>query len=106
MVLKWTSVLVVGALLWGCSSQRRADAPGDEALKPPSVLESACDAAGARFALGQPVSPRLVEDARVRSRSLYVRILKVGDSVPLEQSTQRLNLLLDPKGEVQAVRCR
>ena len=92
------------ALLPACGAAPRKSSKNAPA--PPVVEAMLCDANLARFLLGQRVTSELVADARVRSGALYVRILDVGESVPIEGNPQRLNLLLDTEQRVKAVRCR
>ena len=103
---RWMAGLVGLLALVACGAPTLQQAQAIDPLKPPSLLDSVCNAEGARFALGQKISSRLVEDAQVRSNALYVRILQVGDPALPERNTQRLNLLLGSDGEVLAIRCR
>lgn len=64
-----------------------------------------CNADGARFAIGQPLTPQLEAAARVRSGSGTVRVLKPGDAATTELNGGRLNLDVDARSRVTDVRC-
>ena len=64
-----------------------------------------CNADGARFAVGQPLSPQLEAAARVRAGAGTVRALKPGEVVTMELNGGRLNLDVDARGRVTDVRC-
>ena len=64
-----------------------------------------CNADKAQFAMGQPYSDALAEQARVASGSGVVRRLKPGQIVTMEFRADRLSLETDETGKVIAVRC-
>lgn len=64
-----------------------------------------CSAAGARFAVGQALSPQLEVAARTRANAAVSRVLKPGQAVTMEFNAARLNLEVDARGRVTAVRC-
>jgi hypothetical protein len=75
------------------------------AARPPPAPTGACNAAGARFAAGRPLTPQLEQEARVRSGAAMVRILRPGQVVTLEYNEQRLNIEIDASGRVIRIRC-
>lgn len=103
--LKTQSLLfaVAGAvLLSACAAPAPAPAPAS-AAPPEPVFQ--CNADGARFAVGQPLSPQLEAAARVRAGAGTVRALKPGEAVTMELNGGRLNLDVDARGRVTDVRC-
>lgn len=72
---------------------------------PAPVPQPECSAAGARFATGQTLSPQLEAAARTRANAAVSRVLKPGQAVTLEFNAARLNLEVDARGRVTAVRC-
>jgi len=103
--LKTQSLLsaVAGAvLLSACAAPAPSPAPAP-AAPPEPVFQ--CNADGARFAVGQPLSPQLEAAARVRASAGTVRALKPGEAVTMELNGGRLNLDVDARGRVTDVRC-
>jgi uncharacterized lipoprotein YajG len=91
------------ALLTGCAaSSSPASAPVPAARAEPVYQ---CNADGARFAVGQPLTPQLEAAARVRSGARIVRALKPGEAVTMELNGGRLNLDVDARNRVTDVRC-
>ena len=64
-----------------------------------------CSAAGARFAVGQTLSPQLEAAARTRANATVSRVLRPGQAVTLEFNAARLNLEVDARSRVTSVRC-
>ncbi|WPH21760.1 I78 family peptidase inhibitor [Variovorax paradoxus] len=94
---------VAGAvLLSACAAPAPAPAPAS-AAPPEPVFQ--CNADGARFAVGQSLSPQLEAAARVRAGAGTVRALKPGEAVTMELNGGRLNLDVDARGRVTDVRC-
>ncbi|MET3494777.1 I78 family peptidase inhibitor [Variovorax boronicumulans] len=87
-------------LLAGCAAPGPATAP---AAPPEPVFQ--CNADGARFAVGQPLTPQLEAAARVRAEAGIVRVLKPGEAVTMELNGGRLNLDVDARNRVTDVRC-
>jgi uncharacterized lipoprotein YajG len=108
-VRKKTPTLLVAiagaALLAGCAaSSSPASAPAQApAARAEPVYQ--CNADGARFAVGQPLTPQLEAAARVRSGAGIVRALKPGEAVTMELNGGRLNLDVDARNRVTDVRC-
>ncbi|MGJ7553709.1 I78 family peptidase inhibitor [Variovorax sp. RB3P1] len=91
------------ALLAGCAAP--APAPAAAAPVPPPEPVFQCSADGARFAVGQPLTPQLEAAARVRAAAGTVRVLKPGDAATTELNGGRLNLDVDARNRVTDVRC-
>lgn len=72
---------------------------------PAPAPQPECSAAGARFAVGQTLSPQLEVAARTRANAAVSRVLKPGQAVTMEFNAARLNLEVDARGRVTAVRC-
>ena len=100
------SVVASAILLVACAAPAPAPipaAPAASAAAPEPVYQ--CNADGARFAVGQPLSPQLEAAARVRAGAGTVRALKPGEAVTMELNDGRLNLDVDARGRVTDVRC-
>ena len=93
--------LLVVTVAAGCAQP--LPAPGGDAPLPPKV--SGCDAAGAQFAVGQPATASLVQEAQRRAGASRVRLLRPGQVVTLEFDGSRLNLELDAADRVLRARC-
>lgn len=90
-------------LLAGCAAPAPAPAPAAPAPPPEPVYQ--CSADGARFAVGQPLTPQLEAAARVRAGAGTVRVLKPGEAATTELNGGRLNLDVDARNRVTDVRC-
>ncbi|MEJ1097394.1 MULTISPECIES: I78 family peptidase inhibitor [unclassified Pseudoxanthomonas] len=77
----------------------------DAATAPPPVSEGGCDDVQAQWLVGKPATDADVEQARKDAKATLVRQLKPGQAVTLEFNESRLNVELDAKGVVTAVRC-
>lgn len=99
------SLLAVLALA-GCSTSG-ADKPAESAAPSTSIAATGgrCDSDLAKFAVGQPASAALLQQAQQRSGSLAARILRPGDIMTLEYRSERLNLNVDAQGTVTRVNC-
>ncbi|WP_454904364.1 I78 family peptidase inhibitor [Variovorax gossypii] len=93
------------ALLAGCAAPAPAPAPAPAAPVPPPAPVYQCNADGARFAVGQPLTPQLEAAARVRAGAGVVRVLKPGEAATTELNGGRLNLDVDARNRVTEVRC-
>ena len=97
-----SSLLLAASVVAACGQQPtwvRAPAP------PSTVAGGACDAAGARFAVGRPLDAQLENDARARSGAKVVRVVRPGQMVTMEFNTERLTIEVDGSGRVIRVRC-
>lgn len=101
--------VAVAALLSGCAAPAPAPvpapAPAPAAAAPAPEPPAQCRADDVRFAVGQPATPQLEAAARVRSGAQSVRTLKPNQAVTMEFNGGRLNLVIDARGRVTAVRC-
>lgn len=70
-----------------------------------SAAPGTCDAAGAQFAIGQEGTSQLLQEARRRSGSVRVRVIKPGQVVTQEFDPARLTLDVDASNRVTRVRC-
>jgi len=95
------STLAGAALMAGCA----APAPPPAPPAPPPAPVYQCSADGARFAVGQPLTPQLEAAARVRASAGTVRVLKPGDMATTELDGGRLNFDVDARNRVTDVRC-
>ncbi|MFM9921922.1 I78 family peptidase inhibitor [Variovorax sp. H27-G14] len=100
--LLWTA-FGAAILLAGCAAPAPAPAPAAPAPPPEPVFQ--CSADGARFAVGQPLTPQLEAAARVRAGAGTVRVLKPGEAATTELNGGRLNLDVDARNRVSDVRC-
>lgn len=64
-----------------------------------------CDATGLQTQIGQKATPAVLEDLRGRSGSTTGRILRPGQLVTMEYNDTRLNLIVDDKDVMTAIRC-
>ncbi|RST49473.1 peptidase inhibitor I78 [Variovorax sp. MHTC-1] len=101
--------VVVATALSGCAASAPAPmpspAPAPVAAAPAPAPQAQCHADGAKFAVGEPASAQLETAARVRAGAESVRILKPNQVVTLEFNGGRLNLVVDARNRVTAVRC-
>ncbi|MDQ0571886.1 putative lipoprotein YajG [Variovorax paradoxus] len=98
--------IVAGAVLTtACATQGSTSTSAPAAAVPAPEPVFQCNADGARFAVGQPLSPQLEAAARVRAGAGTVRALKPGEAVTMELNGGRLNLDVDARGRVTDVRC-
>jgi hypothetical protein len=71
----------------------------------PQQPASTCRESAASFALGQPYSDRLARRARRASGARVVRKVEPGQVYTMEFRADRLNIDVDRRGRVRAVRC-
>lgn len=100
---------LMATALVGCAS-----APAPTAATPPQAAAPAapppppppaCDAAGAQFAVGQPMTSPLEAAVRARANAASVRVLKPGQPATMEFNPARVNIDLDARNRVKTVRC-
>jgi hypothetical protein len=96
------STIAGAALMAGCAAPAP---PPPAAPAPPPAPVFQCGADGARFAVGQQLTPQLEAAARVRAGAGTVRVLKPGDAATTELDGGRLNLDVDARNRVTDVRC-
>lgn len=96
--MRTTLVLALPLLVCACAGlQAGALANGDAG--------AICNAQTAQFALGQPYSDALGENARLRSAAAILRVLRVGEMATQVFNAKRLTMQLDGSRRVAAVRC-
>jgi hypothetical protein len=66
---------------------------------------SACREAGASFALGARYSDRLARRARRAADARILRKIEPGRAYTMEFQADRLNIEVDRRGRIRAVRC-
>ncbi|MCY1516074.1 Peptidase inhibitor I78 family protein [compost metagenome] len=64
-----------------------------------------CDAAALQSQIGQKATATVMEDLRTRSGSTTARMLRPGQLVTMEYNATRLNLIVDDKDVMTAIRC-
>lgn len=64
-----------------------------------------CDAGALQAQIGQKATQSVMEDLRTRSGSATARILRPGQLVTMEYNATRLNLIVDDKDVMTAIRC-
>lgn len=64
-----------------------------------------CDATALQSQIGQKATQSVMEDLRTRSGSTTARILRPGQLVTMEYNATRLNLIVDDKDVMTAIRC-
>ncbi|MGJ7529222.1 I78 family peptidase inhibitor [Variovorax sp. GB1P17] len=97
------TVVAGAALMAACAAPAPAPAPAPAAPPPEPVYQ--CNADGARFAVGQPLTPQLEAAARSRSGAGVLRVLKPNQAATMELNGGRLNLDVDARNRVTGVRC-
>ena len=93
----------------GCQAQPEFRPLTSEAPPPPTFVtvpsEETCQAAQARYALGQALDPLLLEQMRTRTGSKSARTSAVGAPLPVPADPSRLNVDVDAQGRITAARC-
>jgi hypothetical protein len=72
---------------------------------PGSTSGKSCDAGALQSLIGQKATPSVMEDMRTRSGSATARMLRPGQVVTMEYNNTRLNLIVDDKDVMTAIRC-
>ncbi|MFY3135509.1 I78 family peptidase inhibitor [Achromobacter xylosoxidans] len=80
------------------SSYGSSSAPSGSARK-------TCDASALQSQIGQKATQSVLEDLRTRSGAATARILRPGQLVTMEYNDTRLNLIVDDKDVMTAIRC-
>lgn len=105
--------LVTTLALSGCASSGSGAAPGagggaasDELASAGTVPVGAqCDSVPGQSAIGQALTQSLLDRLRIQSGSASARALKPGQMITMEYEVTRLNVLVDEKNQITAVRC-
>ncbi len=71
----------------------------------PPMPVAQCNAAGARWALGREPGGDVVERARIESGSAAVRVIRPGEAVTMDFRGDRLNLNVNARNAIDAVKC-
>ena len=99
-------VAVGTAALVACSFAPWAPSPQSAPLgRADAPAGGACDAAAAQAMRGKSADAQTVEQARVSSGARRARVLYPGQVTTKEFDAERLNLDVDVKGVILAVRC-
>ena len=111
----WTApaLLLAVAGMAGCagSAARSQPAASTEAstpaIPPASGMASGgeCDASGLQGSIGRKLDNSLASDLQQQSGSSTTRVLRPGEVVTMEYNPQRLNVLIDGKETITAIRC-
>ncbi|WMD21786.1 I78 family peptidase inhibitor [Achromobacter seleniivolatilans] len=72
---------------------------------PGATSGKTCDAGPLQSQIGQKATQSVMEDLRSRSGSTTARILRPGQLVTMEYNATRLNLIVDDKDIMTAIRC-
>ncbi|RUR34963.1 hypothetical protein ELY33_00220 [Vreelandella andesensis] len=101
------SVLPVSALLVACAgSPDDVSAPVPPTVgQPSSVTSTTCDAEAVQYAIGAPYDEANVPTLQSESGAQRVRILRPNSAVTMEYREDRLNILLESNGMIEALRC-
>lgn len=94
-------IIVTLAALGGCATGASSGASSDSGTSDPT----ACTSEMAETAVGQKVSPDLVEQYRKKSNAKLARALRPNDVITMEYNPQRLNLRVDEQDIVISVNC-
>lgn len=106
MLCRWGVMAVFPVVLGACSGLGPASAPAPAPLgRADAPVGGACHAEGARAAVGKGASAQVVEQARVAAGARMARVLHPGQIITKEFDGERLNLEVNAKGVVLAVRC-
>jgi len=121
MVSRLTTLLaplVLAGLLGGCaapeaggsaagasSTSNTSNTGTSYAPMPSGSASPDCNTDSVQNMLGQAYSDGVGETARQRSGSRVLRLLKPGQVMTMEYDPSRLNIILDDKGAIQALRC-
>lgn len=90
------------------SSPATSDSSSGASYGSPSTQAGArktCDAAPLQSQIGQKATQSVLEDLRTRSGAATARILRPGQLVTMEYNDTRLNLIVDDKDVMTAIRC-
>ncbi|CUI28764.1 Peptidase inhibitor I78 family [Achromobacter xylosoxidans] len=90
------------------SSPATSDSSSGASYGSPSTQAGArktCDASALQSQIGQKATQSVLEDLRTRSGAATARILRPGQLVTMEYNDTRLNLIVDDKDVMTAIRC-
>ncbi|HEY0295838.1 MAG TPA: I78 family peptidase inhibitor [Bordetella sp.] len=89
----------------GTGSYSSASYSGSASASGPDAPSKDCDAQPVQNMLGQAYGDSVGESVRQRSGSNAVRLLKPGQVMTMEYNPARINIILDAKGAIEALRC-
>lgn len=104
---RWSLAAPLLGLLAACQYAPPESRPlGPNAPPPPRIVDVAqkCNANDARFALGQKITPEVLEDARNRTDARTAATTKAG-VIPSPADPQRLLVEVDAEGKMVGARC-
>ena len=81
-----------------------SEVPPPPRFAQPLEAPASCTAEGARFALGAPISPPVLEDMRARTGAQAAQTIGPGDK-SLPPAANRLLVEVDAQGRVVGARC-
>jgi hypothetical protein len=103
------SLCAAALLMAGCQAPPEFRPLTSDAPPPPVFVtvpaEEACQAGQARYALGRPIDPPLLEEMRTRTGSRSARTAAAGTPLPAPGDPARLTVDVDPQGLMVAARC-
>lgn len=99
--------LVAGLSACASSGPQRAtpDAPAADSSAMPSGAAQECDAQLVQDLIGKKYSESVGDDARSRSHSSQLRVMRPGQVMTMEYNPMRLNIILDGGDLITALRC-
>jgi len=101
MIWRTLPAMMLIGVAAGCSGPAPAAAPQPSA----EPRQDACNAEPAQRFIGQALSPVLVEEARKIAGAKSARVLRPGQAVTMEFNPARLNVEVDRREAVTAIRC-
>jgi hypothetical protein len=108
--------LPLAAMIMACTPtpavENNAAAPAGEATPAPETpVEGTvddmmvCDAAAVQNLVGQAYTEAVGKDAQTRSKSKSMRLIRPGMAVTMDFRNDRLNIEVDDKSVITAIRC-
>lgn len=94
-----------GSSASGAPSASDSSSYGASSAMPGNAGGKTCDAGPLQSQIGQKATPSVMEDLRTRSGSASARMLRPGQVVTMEYNATRLNLIVDDKDVMTAIRC-
>ena len=98
--------LVIGAVLFAIQGQAQASAQSRAADRAKSIAElHPCDAGKAAALVGRTADTKTLSQAIKLSGSYNVRIVRQGDPISMDYSTDRITIELDDNNKVLRLSC-
>ena len=94
---------LAAALALSLSACMAAPPPRTGGPLPPSTMQ--CNADGARWAIGQAVTPEVVERVRVDTRSSIAWVIRPGQPVDADFSAERVNISVNERNAIVGIVC-